>query len=205
MGAGAKAQEVPYPEHPDRCQASGAFGRGRLGPDKVKHYEQCMNFATAGSKYCIIHAGNKEAETAQKKELNLYRLTQFQARVDELIQGGQASGTNSVLGLRSEIGILRMKLESIINLCKSSSDLLIHSQKINMTVQLIGKLVVDAKKLESSLGHLLDRSTVNSLCDNIVATVAKYVEDADKIEAIAKEIGAAVETAVLQRANQEAE
>lgn len=189
----AKTHEIPrdQPDHPSRCQSNSHSRGNRWSGD------QCWNYAAEGSKFCVAHGGTAGAKAAVEKRISLYQITQFQARIDEMTQAGE--DPNSVLGLRSEIGLLRMKLEKIFGECKSSADLIIHSQKINMTVQLIGKLIVDAKKLESSLGQLLDKQAITSLCDKIIAILDDEVKDPAILERVAGRIGAAVESITIKR------
>lgn len=201
----ATLTKCPYPDHPGRCKAAQGSAHGTAG--------QCEHLAVEGKEYCQIHggAGQGRGVSEAQKSLVRYKMTVLQARMEEM---ATEHGNDPVLGLRSEIALLRAKLELLVNQCKGPADLMIHSQSINMTVQLVGKLVVDARKLESSLGHLLDKSTVMILCDKIVSVVGTSVASlgallppnydiGNLLADIGTKIGAEIESAVMKRMQSE--
>lgn len=181
-------KRVPFPEHPQRCKSSAADG-------------QCMNLSVDGKEYCQYHKGSQKSQPAGL----MYKVAVLQARMEEMFE---AEGRDPVASLRGEIALLRAKLEGILSLVKGNADLVIHSQQINMTVQLIGKLVVDSRKLETSLGHLLDRSSAMALADKIVSAVSETMsqlplpEDFDLstlISTLGAKIGGAIDTAIMKK------
>lgn len=161
--------EVVEPDAPDRCQA--VHGRG-----------QCRYRRTPDSLYCAMHGGNRAAATAQKAVIRQYQLAKWQATVDDFADEDQ------VKSLRGEIGVARMLLETVINRCKDSGDLIIYSGKIGDQIKTIEKLVISCHRLESNLGLLLDKPKVLTLASQIVEIIGRHVKDDDAIAAISNDI-----------------
>ena len=105
----------------------------------------------------------------------MYKLEKFQARVEHF------KVNPAVKSLRSEIGILRMTLENVINKCRDENDLLMASQKIGDLVMKIDRLVLSAHKLESSMGELLDKMAALNLSNQIIEIITGAVERHVKI------------------------
>ena len=169
----AKLEKVPYPDHPNRCQGTIAAG-------------QCQYMAIPGSKYCKMHGGNTAVEAIKAESVRQYNLAKWQSRVNHF------AGNDAVKSLRDEIGISRMLLENILNLCKDEHDLLLYSGKIGELVTKIEKLVVACSRLESNMGMLLDRTAALQLSGQMVEIITKYVDDPDAVSNIANEIAVAI-------------
>lgn len=157
------------PDDPNRCQ-----GVTRAG--------QCMFLSEEGSKFCLRHGANKAHEAARKKSLNLYRLQLWQQRLDEFAESSEATN------LKSEIGILRMTLESLLNKCQSSTDLILYSNKISDLTVKIEKLIASSHRIERSLGNLLDRTAALNFAERVIAVVSAHVTDTEVIDAISSGI-----------------
>lgn len=168
-------EKVPYPEHPDRCQG-------------IKHNQgQCINRAAAYSSFCLCHGGNRGAEAHEKKALSNYRLTKWQARLED------KTSQSEIKSLRDEIGILRVLMEETLNKCLTDMDLILQSSKIADLAMKIEKLVASCHKLEGSMGKLMDKSAILQFAAEIVEIIGRELEgDETKISAIGEQIFAAV-------------
>jgi len=161
------------PENHDptrQCQSGSGTGTG-----------QCPYLALVESEYCPRHdssgSGNRN-----KRSIANYRLTKWQARMEE------KGNSTSAKSLRDEIGILRMALESLLNSCHDDSDLVLQSSKISDLVLKVEKLVTSCHRLDKSTGALLDKSALISLATTIIAIIAEHVDDEHIYEAIAFDI-----------------
>lgn len=168
------------PDAPDRCQ--GVYTHG-----------QCPYRALPKSQYCTMHAGRNSA--LQNEEKRIYRLTKWQNRV------GQIADHEQVKSLREEIGILRILMEEILNMCNDSSTLLMYSNRLSDLALRIEKLVNTCHKLELSTGLLLDKSTALNIGAEIVEVISKYVSD----EGVLEQIGESIITTILKLGSKNAE
>ena len=155
---------------PTRCQAV-AFGSG-----------QCPYQAVPGIKYCSRHGGNKAAADGERKRVHDYQLQIWQQRVDEF------ASSEKVTSLAGEIGILRLHLESIQNMCKDSNDLLIYSTRISDLAMKIDKLITTFDKLQNRSGNLLNKSAALVLAGQIVDIITAHVDDPLKVNLISEGI-----------------
>lgn len=168
-------KNVPYPEHPNRCQG---MGRGN----------QCQYFAVEGGTHCMMHGGNKQLQSQRDKSLKNYQLTMWRAQLE------RHSSSNDIKGLREEIGILRMVMETRLNQCKTDTDLLISSGAIADLVVKIEKLVSSCHRLEGSMGELLDKTSVLQFANVIINIISdelgNYPEIMNKVaDRILQEVG----------------
>lgn len=177
-----KPLRVPYPDHPDRCASVAAGG------DQCPFYR----WGSQDSKACKMHGGQHAAKKAAKKAMSMYNLALYQ---DEIERFGNH---DSIFSLRDEIGILRMTLQGVVKGFKGDADLLMNTGRISQLVGQIHKVVVDAKKLESQLGELMDKAAIHRLCDSIIAIVTEHVS-AEKLPVIADAIAAAIANAIIER------
>ena len=142
-------------------------------------HRQCEFKRIEGEDYCPKHS----IVNSKKIALKNYQLSQYKARVSDF-------ATNPAIKcLREEIGILRLTLENIINLCTNNYDLMLNSSQIATLVDKIDKLVNSCHKLEISNDQLLDRSKALQLADNILHILTEEVKDEDTIGKVAVRIG----------------
>lgn len=145
--------KVDRADHPERCQSVYKDG-------------QCWHCRVEGSDYCGMHGGNRAGEAKKKKDIRLYQLAKFQTRVDDF-------ATNpKVKGLREDIAILRMLLETTMNRCNDSAELIMFSPKISELIMKIEKVVSSAHRLESNMGELLDKMAAMQLGEEIVQLIS---------------------------------
>lgn len=136
-----------------------------------------------------MHGGHAVAEREKERRIHDYRLLQYQARVDDF------ASSERVLSLRGEIGVTRMTLEQLLNRCKDDQDLLLASSRVTMLVQQLQKLVETSARVESKLGQMMDRGTLQALCDSIVQIISDHVENVDILGQIANKVAGAISEA----------
>lgn len=161
---------VSEPDDPNRCQAV-VQGRG-----------QCLNVAVEGTTTCPAHGGAANAKVVETRQLNMYRVKKYQARLSEFAEH------DKIKGLRDEIGILRMLIEERMNICHSDLDLMLHSSVLSDLVMKVEKLVTSCNRLEGQLGSMLDKTQALQLGNEVVEIVARHVENEQVLEEIANEI-----------------
>jgi hypothetical protein len=159
---------VSDPLDPNRCTGMAPNG-------------QCMNFAVNERGTCAVCSTNHVA--GQKRaEIRNYRLTKFQARVEEF------ADSDKVKSLREEIGLIRMMIEEVVNRCKDNTELILMSGKISHLVSQAEKLVVSCHKLEQSTGLLLDKTAILQLAGVIIQIISEYVLDEGVMQIVSDKI-----------------
>ena len=165
-------------DHPsERCESTGKDA-------------QCPYKKVANTNYCPRHGANKALIVQKTERLRNYRLAKWRNRV------GEFADSPGIKSLRDEIGILRLTLETMLESCNDSMELILYSQRISDLVMKIEKLVVSCDKLENRMGMLLDKKTVLYLAQRYVEIINEHVEDVDTIDAISNEMVKA--TAVIE-------
>lgn len=157
------------PEDPNRCQVS------------LKSGSQCPHLSMPGLDRCSLHMASG-ANLLKKEKARNYMLTKHQARMEQL------ADSSELKSLREEVGIARMTLESILNLCDTATDIMCQSSKISDLIVKIEKLVTSAHRLERSSGLLLDKAAVIQLAASFVDIVSEYISDSDTVNAISEKI-----------------
>jgi len=165
-----------------RCQGPGQNGEG-----------QCRNYGMeeaqkrgllddgedyTGVKNCAAHGAFVQKKAKDQKRVHDYRLQIWQQRVQEF------SESERTKTLRGEIGILRLMLETIMNECRTTQDLMLYSSKIADIIMKIEKLVRSCDALESGLGMILDRQAALALSAKFVTVIQSQVQDPNVIDTI---------------------
>lgn len=158
-------------DDPRRCQANS---RG----------EQCRNLGLKEGdiyfEYCLAHGGNRQRDKLKQEGLRNYRLTKWQARVE------QFGREPEIKSLRDEIGILRLLMEERLNRCGDAQDLILQSAPISDLVMKIEKVVASCHKLEGSMGQLLDKQAILQFAQQVIGIVGTALAgQEDKIDEIA--------------------
>ncbi len=169
----AKWERVDVNSH-DRCQYVGA--KGQCCIKKVQH-----------SEYCPAHGGHKAFQAEEQKQLRNYRLGQFRSRIGEL------SSSDNILSLRDEIGILRMLIESKINNCEDTTDLLLVAGPLSDLLMKVEKVTISCSRLDMKLGRLLDKGRVLQFAQTIVQIVSDEIENNETLEKISTRILGAID------------
>ena len=164
--------------HPnERCESTGKDA-------------QCPYCKVGGSNHCPRHGANSGLNVQKVERLRNYRLAKWKNRV------GEFADSPGIKSLRDEIGILRLTLETMLESCNDSMELILYSQRISDLVMKIEKLVVSCDKLENRMGLLLDKKSVLYLAQRYVEIINEHVEDVETIDAISNEMVKA--TAILE-------
>lgn len=122
----------------------------------------------------------------------MYRLQVWQKRLEEFAENDKATS------LKSEIGILRVTLEAILNKCEDSTQLLLYSSKISDLTVKIEKLIASSHRIEKALGNLMDKSTALNFGEQVVALVGQHIKDPAVVDAISNGIIDALNNATSQ-------
>lgn len=157
---------------PERCHAVN------VGASK----DQCRMKVIPGSKFCALHGGIGVETAAKKRALANYRLSQYNDRIADF------ADSSEIKNLREEIGITRMVLETLLNSCQKTTELLAYSDKISNLVGQVSRLIETAQKLEEKNNSLLDRKVVIVIADSIVTIIGQYINDPDKVNEIGAKI-----------------
>lgn len=155
------------PDSPTRCQASGDAGEG-----------QCKFESLPGHQRCAKHGGVMLEKVAEKARVHDYRLQLWQKRLDEFTE------TDQVKNLRGEIGVLRLLIENILNLCSDQQQLMLFSGRISDLIVKLEKCVSSCDRLEGKMGMLLDKASALILAQRVVEVIGKHVHDPQVIDSI---------------------
>jgi len=153
--------------------------------DERCQYKECKHKKHGLADTCTHHGGVKTDSARQKTSANTYRLTLFQARVN------QFSKDPNIKNLRGEIGILRLLIETRLNQCKDDYDLMLQSAAIATLVTQANSLVTSCHRIETLTGHLLDKQSLAEFATNVVEIITNEV-DPEQADNIANKIIAAL-------------
>jgi len=148
-------------------------------------YHTCNHKKNGLSSYCTHHGGTKDDLNRQKRAATSYKLSLFQARVD------QHALDPNIKNLRGEIGILRMLIETRLNECKDDYDLMLQSAAIATLVTQANALVTSCHRIETLTGQLLDKQSLAEFAVQVVDIISAEV-DPEEADAIAEKIIAAM-------------
>jgi len=157
-------------EHdPERCKAEISHG-------------QCWYKTVPGAQYCALHKGDANLASIAKAKTDRYRIEIWQQRLDEL------SNSPRLKNLHDEIAIIRLLLENILQTCETTTDLIMHSQRIGDLVTKVEKLVVSCHSLEKQTSSMMDKTTAISFAGSIIDIITCYVTDPQILENISGDI-----------------
>lgn len=155
-------------DDPNRCQTVAKGG-------------QCPYKAVENETRCPRHIA-AELRGRERKNVSQYRIQKYQSRLNEFAENDQ------IKSLREEVGIARMVLEEVINVCNGNpNQLLMMSNKISDLVMKIKALVESCHKLEKSTGSLLDKTAIVNIVGQLLNIVSSHIDDPDVMEEIANE------------------
>lgn len=158
----------PYPEHPNRCQ-------------HVNKQGQCNLLAIDGQRFCKAHIGSLLGQQ-RKNELKKYRLKIWGQRVAEFSNDGELKSLNE------EIGVVRLTLEHLLNMCETPTDLIVNSPRIEQLTRQIEKLVTTCAALEKQSGAYLDKTSLVQIAGQIIQIISDNIDDTEVFQTISNEI-----------------
>lgn len=170
---------------PDQCLSMGKHG-------------QCRFKRVPGGNHCEIHGGNKIIESQNKKSLNLYRLSKWEARIREL------SLPETLKSLNEEMGILRIMLEERVNACTSATQLVLNSAGISELIVKIRDTAKVVHNLDVATGKTLDKTALTQFASEIISILSKHVDPdtlslvADDLEEALERVGGTLHTVATQ-------
>jgi hypothetical protein len=114
-------------------------------------------------------------------------------------------GVEEVRSLREEIHLARVMVETRLDMIEpdDKGDMLSAFSSINTYLQTIEKLTASAHKMEISLGHLLTKSSVFSLGQDMVGILADELSGIDDYEAVIDRISERLVVAIANTQNEE--
>ncbi len=175
MAIDNKFERVTDEFDPLRCQGSTSRG-------------PCPYKASVEGRFCPMHSGGSLAHHARKEAVRNFRLTQWQARVNEF------ADNSAVKSLREEVGIMRLLLENTMNRYKTPDELYAGTGKVSDLITRLEKLVATCHKLELANETLLDRHTVLKIASAMIEIIAEYISDEKVLDAIGDKIVTAIVT-----------
>jgi len=152
---------------PNRCQGSTENG-------------QCPFLAVPPTQYCPIH-GNHSVRKNNDETLYQFSRTEVLHRLEAF-----RSHPDS-MKLTTELGVLRMTLETLINKCTDNFELVTNSAAISNLISSIDKTLTSNMKLEKHMNDLLSLGQVIAMAQAFFNVVIQYVKDPDAIEQIAQQ------------------
>lgn len=155
-------------DDPARCQSNDAKG-------------QCLNKSVEGTEYCPAHGGRDKMPHKRIYEL---KASKYQAILE------RQTDHEGIKSLRTEIGVLRMLMETRLNQINDDSQLLLESQSISNLVGQIEKLVSSCNKIELQLGDIITEDQAVQWIVEIGEIIDEYVDDSEIKATIASEIEA---------------
>jgi hypothetical protein len=167
--------KVPQ-DSPDRCQSSDKTG------------QQCKNKALEGSKYCSLHSSASELKRIEVKKYQNYVVEVWKAQLEEKTE------SPDILSLRDEVALLRVLIETRLNTCLDSSDLLRHSHVLADLITKCTATVSTCHKIEKSMGALLSKQAILRFAEEIIQIITDNVTDPDTVTRIANEIADAFQS-----------
>ena len=153
-------------DDPNRCMSNDAKGR-------------CLNLSVDGSEYCPCHGGRDKMP--QKRIYDL-KASKYQAAIE---RHGEHSEVKS---LRTEIGILRMLMETRLNMIEDDTDMMLQSQSISNLVVQLEKLVSSCNKIDLQLANIFSEEQGIQWVAEIADIIAEYVKDSEIRALIADKI-----------------
>lgn len=158
-------------EDPRRCQGLSHKGGS-----------QCPFKSVEGSKYCGRHGGNAILKTRAAANQRLYLLNEWNDRF------GRQADHPKIKGLREELGVLRMVLETRLNNCKDDDELLMRSGQITDMVREIAKTAKICHALEMSLNIVLDKAQAQAWITEISEIIGMYLTEPEILEMAAQDM-----------------
>lgn len=165
-----KYEIMPASSPETQCQSNDSRG-------------QCTNETVKGSKYCPVHGGRRNRTS------HLYELkkNEYRVRIKNLKDHEEAKS------LRTEIGVLRLILESRLNGLEDDTQLLLQQQSISDLIIKINTLVTSCHKIETHLSNILTSDQAAQMINEICDIIDELVEDQDTKMAIAERIDTLLE------------
>lgn len=152
-------------DDPNRCQSYAGSGGG-----------QCPFLAIPGGPTCPLH-GNHTVVHEETTGLYNFKRTEVLHRLSQFKKHPDANR------LTTELGVLRLTLEELINRCDTNYDLIAASGQMTILIQNIERLLISNRKIEKQMSELLTLEQVVMMAQaffNIV--IACFAETSQSFE-----------------------
>lgn len=169
-------KRVPYPEHPDRCQAN----RGNHG--------QCLNYRIGVSRYCPAHGGNRANNVKRKQELAMYEKNTF-------LQSEEFKANPNLVSLTDEVAMMKAMINKVQATIKDDLSFQQHGAKLVDLITRADKLVISCNRLTEKLNLSMNAQQAMAWANEVLAIIGEVVQDADKVAEIQSRILASLDKA----------
>lgn len=174
------------PDDPGRCQGMGLHGQcGYLSVEACVERGLLPNIPVSESQgvdRCMRHAANSTLEANRKRNLTNYRLGVWEQRVKEFAED------EGITSLRSEIGVLKLILESVLQQAEDVQSLILFSPKLQSLINQITRTTHTCAQLECKMGMILTRTQALKFAQNIVTVLNENISDPEAIDRISNAI-----------------
>jgi hypothetical protein len=168
MGQDHKYTPVRCAENdPHRCQSMTENG-------------QCPFLAVPPTEYCVIH-GNHSVRKEETTALYEFTRTEVLDRLKKFRAHPEA------MKLTTELGVLRLTLEALLNKCTDNYELVTNSATISSLIGSIERTLTANLKLEKHMNDLLSLTQVIQMAQQFFNVVTQHIKDPEVIEVIATE------------------
>lgn len=152
---------------PHRCQSQTEKG-------------QCPFLAVPPTQYCVIH-GNHSIRKAENDELYEFKRTEVLSRLAKFRQHPDA------MKLTTELGVLRLTLEALLNKCTDNYEFVTNSATISNLIGTIERTLTANLKLERHMSTLLSLTQVIQMAQQFFNVITLHIKEPELIETIATE------------------
>ena len=150
---------------PHRCQCQTEKG-------------QCPFLAVPPTQYCVIH-GNHSIRKSETDELYEFKRTEVLSRLAKFRQHPDA------MKLTTELGVLRLTLEALLNKCADNYEFVTNSATISSLIGSIERTLTANLKMEKHMNDLLSLTQVIQMAQQFFNVVTQHIKDPEIIETIA--------------------
>lgn len=150
---------------------------------------QCTLKALKGKQKCMQH------DTIGKNERkSRYNLALHSTGVASQMQDPEFTD------MTAELSMLRVLLETYWNKCTDANDLFMHGHKIENIVEKIQRVLSMSKKLEVTLGQMVDKNGFSQFTNEVIQIISEEIVDQKLIQRIGARIGESIERAIAKSA-----
>ncbi len=162
--------------------------------DRCKHIHpqssvQCKMQALKGREKCATH--DVQGKNARKSR---YNFATHATGIADLI------ADDNFTSMHEEIAAMRKLAEVYWNKCSDDNDLFMHGAKFEGIVEKIQRILSMSKKLEVTLGQMVDRNGFNQFTNEVIQIISDELEDKAILGRICEKIGEAIERAIAKSA-----
>ncbi len=152
-------------------------------------HSQCKMQALPGKEKCAAH--DIQGKNARKSR---YNFALHAVGIKELMADDNFTCMNE------EISALRKLFEIYWNKCTDDNDFFMHGSKLEGLAEKIQRILSMSKKLEVTLGQMVDKNGFNQFTNEVIAIISEEIQDKILLTRIGDKIGEAIERAIAKSA-----